>query len=134
MALDPQHRIFPEMTRRARRLRRETTFPERMLWGSLRGRRFGNIKFRRQHVIGPYVVDFICADTGLVIELDGDSHRTSAVEDLRREKYLKGRGMKIIRFFNDDVLRDIDGVLRAIENALAVFRSEEKHPHPNPLP
>ncbi len=118
MARDKRHRIPPKMTERARDLRRESTFPERLLWGRLRDGQLHGIRFRRQHVIGPYVVDFYCPSGDLVIELDGHSHDTTAQADLQRQEYLKGQGCRIVRFGNDEVVDNIDGVLEAISNAV----------------
>ena len=118
MTSDKRHRIPPSMTERARRLRCEATFPERLLWSRLRNKQISGTKFRRQHVIGPYVVDFFCRERKLVIEVDGHSHDTTAEVDLRREQYLRQQGLHVIRFGNDDVIRNLDGVTEAICSAL----------------
>ena len=104
MTSDKRHRVPPQMTERARDLRREATFPERLLWSRLWDEQLEERRFRRQHVIGPYVVDFYCPSRELVIELDGHSHDTTAKADLQREEYLKGKGCQIIRFRNDEVV------------------------------
>ena len=117
------HRIPPRQTSNARRLRRDATVPERLLWGRLRDRRWGDVKFRRQHPIGPYVTDFFCAEHNLVIELDGHSHDTTAKADLTREENLRKRGFRIIRFTNDSVIQDLGGVLEAIANAIEAIRA-----------
>ena len=122
MAKDKRHRVPPRMTRHARTLRREGTFPERLLWQKLRDHQMDGVRFRRQHVIGPYVTDFFCAESNLVVELDGHSHDTTAVADLERERYLQRQGLLVIRFSNDDVIREIDRVLEAIASAVAVRR------------
>ncbi len=119
MTNEKRHRVPPKMTERARDLRREATFPERLLWSRLRDGQLEGTRFRRQHVIGPYVADFYCAKHNLVIELDGHSHDTTAQADLRREEYLKEQGCRIVRFRNDEVIENIDGVLDAISNAVA---------------
>ncbi|HNQ24278.1 MAG TPA: DUF559 domain-containing protein [Phycisphaerae bacterium] len=129
-----KHRILPEMTSRARRLRHDATFPERLLWGHLRGRRFGAFKFRRQHVLGPYVADFFCAECQLIIELDGHSHDTTATGDVRREEFLRRMGIEVIRFTNDEVLGGIERVLTAIENTLVLRHAALSNPHPYPSP
>ena len=107
---------------RERRLRRDQTEAERMLWQHLRDRRLLGWKFRRQHRIGPYFADFVCAEAGLVIELDGSQHLTQQRRDETRTRFLATHGLRVLRFWNDDVLRDTDLVLAAIMNALA--------PHP----
>ncbi|MEI6805074.1 MAG: DUF559 domain-containing protein [Myxococcaceae bacterium] len=90
---------------RARILRRSSTRSEEILWEILRRKNLGKHKFRRQHPIGPYVIDFYCAKRQLGIELDGSIHLNSQVQgnDLERTRFLSGRGVKIIRFFNTDL-------------------------------
>jgi very-short-patch-repair endonuclease len=99
---------------RARELRSESTFPERKLWNALRGSGLCGLKFRRQHPIGTFFVDFYCHEQRLAIELDGASHDDRGQYDLDRERYLISLDLRIVRFGNDDVLRDLDNVLRAI--------------------
>ena len=113
------------MTARARTLRRDSTYPERKLWSRLRSGQLEGVRFRRQHVIGPYVADFYCADASLVIELDGHSHDTTPDADLKREASLERQGYRIIRFGNDDVIHGIDGVLAAIASAVEHYRNGE---------
>jgi very-short-patch-repair endonuclease len=109
------HPITPDkLLFRGRKLRRESTFPERRLWNELRGRRLCGLKFRRQHPIGRFIVDFYSDENRLVIELDGNSHNDRADYDLEREEFLKSQNLRILRFGNDDVLRDLEAVLRAI--------------------
>ncbi|MBX7149162.1 endonuclease domain-containing protein [bacterium] len=86
---------------------------ENCLWLKLRIKQFNNLKFRRQHGIGPYIVDFYCPEKSLVIEIDGDVHglEDQVVKDNFREEYLKKLGLRIIRYCNDDVLNNIDGVM-----------------------
>ena len=118
---------------RARRLRKESTFPEKLLWGGLRHGRLVHVKFRRQHPIGPYVADFYCHTAQLIIELDGDSHDGRAAEDRKREVYLNSKGYRVMRFLNDDVLQDLDSVLIAIARAVGVDDPGE-HTLTRPLP
>ena len=99
---------------RGRALRHDSTHPERRLWNCLRAGRLCGLKFRRQHAIGPYFVDYYCHACRLVIELDGDSHNDRGEYDLNSESYLKSQNVRVIRFSNDDVLRDLEAVLRAI--------------------
>jgi very-short-patch-repair endonuclease len=110
------------MTTRARTLRRDATFPERLLWRYLRDRQVSHTKFRRQEVIGPYVTDFLCEEHKMVVELDGHSHDTTGIEDLEREQFLTAQGFRVIRFMNDDVLRDVKGVVQAIADAIDTIR------------
>src|ERR1700688_617161 len=113
---------------RARRLRRSQTEAERILWLKLRDRRLSGLKFRRQVPIDKYVVDFLCTDAHVVIEVDGGQHATA--DETTRTKLLEAMGYLVLRFWNNEVHENIDGVLESILNALD--RSEP--PHPTPLP
>ena len=115
------------MKRVARFLRENQTDTERKLWQRLRGRQLQGFKFRRQHSIAPYVVDFVCIDRQLVVECDGGQHGAMVEPDMARTKFLNGRGYRVIRFWDNEVLLDIDAVLAAILEAL-------NDPHPSPLP
>jgi very-short-patch-repair endonuclease len=100
------------MRERARELRVNSTVPERILWGLLRGRRLAGAKFRRQHAVGPYVVDFYCRSHRLVVELDGRSHEDRGVPDEQRQNYLESvAGLRVVRIDNDDILRDPESVI-----------------------
>ena len=96
-----------------RRLRSEMTAAEARLWSRLRAKQCEGLKFRRQHGIGPYIVDFYCPERSLVIEVDGDIHgdQHQIVRDRRRESYLKSLGLQVIRYMNDDIVKNLDGVL-----------------------
>jgi very-short-patch-repair endonuclease len=111
----PRHREKNERVLRARALRRNFTLPEDMLWQALR-QRPGGLKFRRQHPIGRCIVDFYCAATRLVIEVDGESHSRGdrPERDLRRDLWLRDQGLRVIRFAATDVIRDIQSVVTAI--------------------
>ena len=111
--------IMPFMaSRTARRLRTTMTDAERRLWSALRGRRLRGFKFRRQHPLGPFVVDFACLDHRLVIEADGGQHADS-VEDERRTAWLERRGWRVLRFWNNDIFANPEGVQEAILRALS---------------
>ena len=103
----------------SRELRRNLTDAERMLWYELRDRRFCGAKFRRQKSIADRIVDFYCADARLVIEVDGGGHADSlkAADDARRTAELRRRGLRVLRFWNTDVLANLDGVLTVIAEA-----------------
>ena len=88
--------------------------PESLLWKALRGRRFAGFKFRRQHPIGRYIVDFYCAAAQLVIELDGVTHRDRAHIDRDRQEWLEERGLKVLRCHNEELYENFDGLLEAI--------------------
>src|SRR5262249_7420173 len=107
----------PKITKRARRLRRDSTDAERRLWYRLRSRQIDGAKFIRREPIGPYVVDFVCRERRLIIEVDGGQHATDK-RDAVREKWLVDHGYRVVRFWNNDVLANTDGVLEAIANAL----------------
>lgn len=101
----------------ARRLRQGMTDAERLFWYRLRNRALDGWKFRRQHPVGPYVLDFACVEAMLAIELDGGQHIDSK-RDMGRDAYLRGRGWRVLRFWNDDALRRTDEVVSAIQDAL----------------
>ncbi len=105
----------------ARRLRSSMSEAEKRLWYRLRTHRFCGASFRRQTPIGSYIVDFVCHDAGLVIELDGGQHGAprAAKRDERRTAWLGSRGYRALRFWNHDVLRNLDGVLQSIAAELA---------------
>ena len=103
-----------ETIQRAQQLRHESTTPERILWGILRGSQLAGLKFRRQHPIGPYIADFYCHSVQLVVELDGMSHDNTREYDERRDRYMKSQGVMVLRVLNDDVLSDLETVARAI--------------------
>jgi BirA family biotin operon repressor/biotin-[acetyl-CoA-carboxylase] ligase len=93
------------------------TLPERILWEELRRNRFGH-RFRRQSPCGPYILDFVCLKRRLVIEVDGSQHGGSQ-KDEARDRWLGAQGFRVLRFWNDDVRWNLDGVMRRIEEALA---------------
>ncbi len=90
------------------------TDAERLLWHHLRDRRFGGHKFRRQHLVGPFIVDFVCPEKKLIIEVDGGQHDTNRSSDERRSFFLKNMGYQILRFRNNEVLQETDAVLTVI--------------------
>jgi very-short-patch-repair endonuclease len=91
---------------------------EVMLWERLRDRRLAGLKFRRQHPVGPFVLDFCCATHRIVIELDGEIHEEMAEQDEERSRLLAAHGYHVIRFRNEEVLADLEGVLRRIETVV----------------
>jgi very-short-patch-repair endonuclease len=98
---------------RARIMRREPTPAERVLWKALRDKQLHGLKFRRQVPLGPYIVDFYCSTARLVVEVDGVVHADSTT-DPARDEWLRARGLRVLRFWNDEVLKNIDGVLIVI--------------------
>jgi very-short-patch-repair endonuclease len=102
-----------ELRDRAREMRANPTPAERRLWSMLRDRRMPTAKFRRQHVIAPYIVDFACIERSLIIEVDGSQHADS-VSDRQRDAYLARLGFRILRFWNNDLLENPSGVFEMI--------------------
>jgi len=99
--------------RRVRRLRSQPTDAESALWRQLRAKQAAGLRFRRQFPIGPYIVDFVCLNRRLAIELDGGQHARQETEDQRRTAWLESQGFAVIRFWNNDVLANPDGVILA---------------------
>lgn len=114
------------LTNIAKILRKRATKAERLLWRHLRGKSLKELKFRRQQPIGKYVVDFVCFDKRVVIEVDGGQHTKD--KDSERDTWLEGQGFKVLRFWNNEVLGNLEGVLEKIKEVAL------SHPPPNPLP
>jgi very-short-patch-repair endonuclease len=103
---------------RARDLRRNLTNAERRLWSQLRLRQIEGHRFRRQRPVGPYVVDFICLEQRLVIEVDGGQHAERTSQDAKRDAWLRSQGYRILRYWNNEVLSQTEGVVQVIMGAL----------------
>jgi very-short-patch-repair endonuclease len=114
--MESHHRTSPEIRQRARELRHEQTPAERRLWQILRGRSLGGYKFRRQHPIDSYIIDFYCPKAKLCIEVDGDQHSLPPAEesDSARTEYLESLGCRVMRFSNVQVMNALEDVVRAI--------------------
>lgn len=110
-------KLDSETLARARSLRQPQTPAEAKLWRRLRANQIAGVKFRRQHPVGPFVVDFYCASAKLLIEIDGDSHYREGHSEKSRTAFLQQRGYRVIRFTNTDVHTNIEGVLEAIAEA-----------------
>ena len=110
---------------RARELRRDMTPAERKLWQVLKGRHLDGHRFRRQHPMGPYIADFACLESGVVIEVDGGQHDESE-EELRRDRFMEAKGFKVLRFWNNEIMANLEGVGSVIAQRLA-----ERCPHPS---
>jgi len=115
----------------ARGLRRRQTDAERRLWARLRDRRLLGVRFARQVPIGPYIVDFCCREQRLIVELDGGQHATRADYDAGRTAFLEGLGYRVLRFWDNEALRNTDGVLQRIAQALN-FAQTRPSPRPSP--
>ena len=113
----PPRRTTPKGYEKARVLRREMTPLERNLWAGLRGEQLG-VSFRRQHAIGPYIVDFCCIKKHLIIELDGSQHIDQRRYDNERSEYLAQRGYMVLRFWNNEVNTHLDEVLAEVSRVL----------------
>ncbi|RUN78017.1 endonuclease domain-containing protein [Sphingomonas sp. TF3] len=113
---------------RAKAMRSNPTPAEARLWYNLRAKRFAEVKFAHQVVIGPFIADFVARSLKFVIELDGDTHADDESADARRTAWLERQGYRVIRFNNADVMGNLDGVLETISAALATA------PLPGPLP
>ena len=94
------------------------TDAERHLWKGLRSRSIHVYKFRRQHVIGKFVVDFVCLERMLVLEIDGAQHGEKVQKDETRTAYIEGEGFRVLRFWNSEILENLEGVLEVISKAL----------------
>jgi very-short-patch-repair endonuclease len=120
----------PNLVHRAKELRQSETEAEQIIWSWLRAKKLKGVKFRRQEPIGTYVVDFVSFEKKLIIEIDGGQHNfeETKTNDDARTAWLESQGFRVIRYWNNEVASNLDGVLTQIEEALAV------HPLPRPLP
>jgi|GEM_PF-700372 len=114
-------------TARSRELRQNATDAERLLWLHLSARKVAGIRFNRQFPIGPFIGDFVSRSAKLVIELDGGHHAEQVEADARRTAYLKVQGYRVIRFWNNDVLGNVEGVVLTIVQILADIPSPAFH-------
>ena len=122
----PHTPLPPHNRARAKAMRRKMTPAELKLWNEVRAHRLGGLSVRRQFGIGDYIVDFACPSLKLVIELDGSQHGDEDIagRDARRTAFLEANGWTVIRFWNDDVLRDIDGVCQHIVTAAGLVAED----------
>ena len=111
----------------AKGMRHRQTNAETLIWTALRGARLQGFKFKRQQPIGPYIVDFVCFEHSLIIEIDGGQHGDEASSDHERSKWLQSQGFTILRFWNNEVIERKDDVLESIIRAL------REYPSPQPL-
>ena len=114
----PGQRVTKEKLQRAKELRREMTPAEKMLWKEVRANKLG-VHFRRQQVIAGFIVDFYCHKAALVVEVDGDIHDLQQEEDARRQKVLSEMGLRIVRFKNDEVVKDLSMVVGKIRELVS---------------
>ena len=116
----PGQTVTKEKLQRAKELRRDMTPAEKILWQELRGNKLG-VHFRRQQIIAGFIVDFYCHKAALVIEMDGDIHDLQQEEDARREKVLKDMGLEIVRFRNEEVMKNLSAVVGKIRRCIYVM-------------
>jgi len=107
-----------KLVEQARKLRKESTDAEKRLWSHLRAHRYGGHKFKRQQPIGPYIVDLVCFDARLVIEIDGGQHADETERDSARDAWLAREGFRVLRFWNNEVLGNTEGVMQQITLSL----------------
>jgi very-short-patch-repair endonuclease len=127
----------PYYQERAKELRRNENHAERLLWSRLRAHQMDGRKFRRQHAIGSYIVDFVCLQARLVIEVDGETHTEDERQtpDAQRTAYLEKLGFRVLRFWNHSIYENLDGVAGAIYDELqGERRSANLDPSPQPSP
>ncbi len=122
--MTPMDKGYARPTARARDLRNNATDAERVLWQAISARKLSGIRFNRQVPVGPFICDFVARSIGLVIEVDGGQHDDAV--DAERTRYIQAQGFRVIRFWNNDVLGNLDGVIEDIMRVLADM------PSPNP--
>ena len=125
---EASHHTHPAILARARELRQPLTPQENKLWQRLRGKQLDGLKFRRQHPIYRFILDFYCPQQKLVIEIDGDAHAEPEQQryDQARAEWLEQRGLRVIRFTNREVETNLEGVLMTIAQACAVDGPESE--------
>ena len=106
----------------ARKLRRSSTDVERKLWHRIRDKQVEGFRFRRQRPIEKYIVDFICLDARLIVELNGGQHAENVAHDKKRTAFLESLGYRVLRFWNSEVIENIEGVLERLREALLLTR------------
>ncbi|GMQ88373.1 MAG: endonuclease domain-containing protein [Gammaproteobacteria bacterium] len=123
-------RIHPITKKHTRALRGSLTDAEQRLWSILRQRQLGGFKFRRQHPLGNYILDFVCLEARLVIEVDGSQHLEQHGQDSKRTKWLNERGYRVLRFWNNEVLQNTPAVREAIWQVLSFGEPPPFQPSP----
>jgi len=116
----------------AKALRSAQTEAEQRLWYHLRAHRFMEFKFKRQKPVGLYIVDFICRERGLIVEVDGGQHAEQVAYDRRRDDWLRQQGFMVLRFWNHEVMLEIEGVLERIRESVLAAEPAALSPGPSP--
>jgi very-short-patch-repair endonuclease len=124
--------VTSNITNIAKILRKRSTDTERLLWRYLRIRQIEGLKFRRQEPIGNYIADFVCFESKMVIEVDGGQH-TASEKDTERDAWLQSQGFKVLRFWNHEVLTNIEGVLEVIRHNCLESRNQDHPPLTPPI-
>jgi len=119
--------MMSNFTDMARMLRKRSTNAEKILWQHLRGRQLERYKFRRQQPLGPYIVDFVNFEKRIVIELDGGQHAIKKDSDKNRDAWLKAEGFKVLRFWNNDIFENLEGILEVIRKRLLSPSPDPSH-------
>lgn len=120
------------LSKTAKELRKRATEAEQHLWRHLKARQLEGLKFRRQEQIGRFIVDFVCYETEIVVEVDGGQHSNEKIKDNERTDWLNSQGFEVLRFWNNEVLTNIEGVIEAIRKHC--LRTRISTPLPDPLP
>lgn len=116
-------RVPPKTKQNARTLRKQLTDAEQLLWRRLRKRQLNGHRFRRQHPVGRYIVDFVSLESKLIVELDGSQHQEQQQYDIQRDEWLQPQGYSVLRFWNNQVMNELNHVLEAILNTLPPSQS-----------
>ncbi|HEX9024438.1 MAG TPA: endonuclease domain-containing protein [Geobacteraceae bacterium] len=116
------------LTEAAKELRKRMTDAESILWKRLKAKQLDGLKFRRQEQLGRFIVDFVCFEKGIIIEADGGQHAVEMEKDEERTQWLNSQGYTVLRFWNNDILSNTDGVMEAIKSAC----SQAPSPRPSP--
>ena len=122
-----------DIRRKAKQLRKNSTDAERNLWAHIRNRQLEGWKFRRQLPIGRFIVDFECAELRLEVEIDGGQHAEQVLYDLGRTRFLQSKGYQVVRYWNNEVLENIEGVLQALTLTLSLTLSQRERELKIPL-
>ncbi|MBI5047589.1 MAG: endonuclease domain-containing protein [Deltaproteobacteria bacterium] len=126
-------RYNPKLKSFSRQLRNNSTLSEALLWNQLKARKIKGYQFMRQKPIDEYIVDFYCSKLKLVIEIDGESHSEKADADLKRQKRLEATGLSVLRFFDRDVKKNIEGVVSVIGKWIEDNSLKGEYPPPTPF-
>ena len=130
LRVNPANQMPEDLQRFAREMRTQSTDAEALMWRLLRGRRLQNLKFRRQHVVGRYILDFYCDELQLAVELDGGQHSEQVGNDATRTELLAARGIRVVRYWNNDVLTQTEVVLSDLFNTIQAAQLPSPQPSP----